>query len=370
MQSYDVIVAGIGAMGSATLYHLAKQGLRVAGIDPHVPGHAFGSSHGETRIIRKAYFLDGNYLPLLERSYELWRELEEESGKELMRICGLLCIGAPGSDFIAKLEAASQQAGLLLDRISCSEAGKLHPAMQVPEDLAVYFDQDGGYLTPEECVVTHAERARVRGADIVPGESLVEWSVDGNGVRVRTSRRELTAGRLILTTGAWVAPEFAKLGMTLRVRRKVLFWHGISGAESFRDTPVWIWGDEERAFYGFPTLDGTTMKSAEDTGGEYLETPEAREFGIQPEDDAALTPFLKTAFPGKVYAIERAKTCLYTDSPDGNFVISFHPEHPQVLLASCCSGHGFKLSSAMGEVLARTVQEGKLPAEAAFFGLR
>ena len=369
MQSYDVIVAGVGAMGSATLYHLAKQGLRVAGIDPHAPGHAFGSSHGETRIIRKAYFLDGNYLPLLERSYELWRELEAESGKELMRICGLLCIGAPESDFITKLEGASQQAGLSPDRISSAEVHKLHPAMQVPEDVTVYFDRDGGYLSPEECVMTHAEGARARGADIFEGEPLLEWGVDGSGVRVRTAQREITAAKLILTTGAWVAPEFAKLGIPLRVRRKVLFWHGISDAESFRDTPVWIWKNEEHAFYGFPTLDGSTMKSAEDTGGEYLETPEARDFGIRPEDDVALTPFLKTAFPGKVHAVERAKTCLYTDSPDKNFIISFHPEHPQVLLASCCSGHGFKLSSAMGEVLARTVQDGKLPPEAAFFGV-
>ncbi|HSI63562.1 MAG TPA: FAD-dependent oxidoreductase, partial [Candidatus Saccharimonadia bacterium] len=192
----------------------------------------------------------------------------------------------------------------------------------------------------------------------------------GSGVRVRTSQREITAAKLILTTGAWVAPEFAKLGIPLRVRRKVLFWHRISKPDRFRDTPVWIWKGGEHAFYGFPTLDGATMKSAEDTGGEYLNTPDARDFNIHPEDDAALTPFLHTAFPGLIHGVDRAKTCLYTDSPDKNFVISFYPEHPQVLLASCCSGHGFKLSSAMGEVLARTVQDGKLPPEAAFFAMR
>jgi sarcosine oxidase len=370
MQSYDVIVAGVGAMGSATLYHLAKQGLRVAGIDPHVPGHAFGSSHGETRIIRKAYFLDGNYLPLLERSYELWRELEAESGKDLMHICGLLCIGEPESEFITALEGASREAGLALDRIDSAEAQKLHPAVQVPEDQVIYHDRDGGYLSPEHCVATHAERARAHGADVFAGEPLLEWAVDGDGVRVRTANRMLTASKLILTTGAWVTPEFAKLGIALRVRRKVLFWHRISEAERFRDTPVWIWARQEQAFYGFPTLDGATMKSAEDTGGEYLENADARDFSIRSEDDAALTPFLHTAFPGLVHGIDRAKTCLYTDSADRNFIIRFHPEHPHVLLASCCSGHGFKLSSAMGEVLAKTVQSGVLPPEAAFFGMR
>jgi sarcosine oxidase len=370
MLSYDVIVAGVGAMGSATLYHLAKQGLRVAGIDPHAPGHAFGSSHGETRIIRKAYFLDGNYLPLLERSYALWRELEAESGKDLMQICGLLCIGEPGSEFITKLEVASQEAGLALERISPAESRKLHPAMHVPEDQVIYHDRDGGYLSPETCVRTHAQLACAHGADVFAGEPLLEWSADGTGVRVRTASRTLTAGKLLLTTGAWVMPEFAKLGIPLRVRRKVMFWHRISEPEQFSNTPVWIWAQQEHAFYGFPTLDGMTMKSAEDSGGEYLEHPDARDFNIRPEDDEALTPFVHTAFPGLIQAVDRAKTCLYTDSEDRNFIIGFHPEHPQVLLASCCSGHGFKLSSAMGEVLAKTLQSGVLPPEAAFFGMR
>lgn len=369
-QSYDVIVAGVGAMGSATLYHLAKQGLRVAGIDPHPPGHAFGSSHGETRIIRKAYFLDGNYLPLLNRSYELWRELEAESGRALMHICGLLCIGEPQSDFITKLEGASREAGLALDRITSPEAHKLHPAMRVPEDQVIYHDGDGGYLSPEQCVISHAEGARARGAEVFAGEPLLGWSTDGDGVRVRTANRTLTTAKLILTTGAWVSPEFAKLGIPLRVRRKVLFWHRISEPAKFRDTPVWIWKNQEHAFYGFPTLDGATMKSAEDTGGEYLDHADARDFGIRPGDDEALTPFLHTAFPGLIHGVDRGKTCLYTDSADKNFIVGFHPEHPQVLLASCCSGHGFKLSSAMGEVLAKTAQSGKLPPEAAFFGMR
>ncbi|RBP37746.1 sarcosine oxidase [Roseimicrobium gellanilyticum] len=370
MKSYDVIVAGVGAMGSATLYHLAKQGLRVAGIDPHPPGHAFGSSHGETRIIRKAYFLDGNYLPLLERSYELWRELEAESGKELMKICGLLCIGESESEFIAKLEEASWEAGLALDCITAAEARELHPAMQVPEDLVIYHDRDGGYLSPENCVSTHAERACAHGAALFAGEPLLEWSADGDGVRVRTANRTLTASKLILTTGAWAMPEFAKLGIPLRVRRKVMFWHRISEPERFRSTPVWIWARQDHAFYGFPTLDGATMKSAEDSGGEYLEHPDARDFSIRRDDDEALTPFLHTAFPALVHEVDRAKTCLYTDAEDRNFIVAFHPEHPQVLLASCCSGHGFKLSSAMGEVLARTVQNGMLPPEATFFGMR
>lgn len=370
MQSYDVIVAGVGAMGSATLYHLAKQGLRVAGVDPHPPGHAFGSSHGETRIIRKAYFLDGNYLPLLNRSYELWRELEAESEKDLMRICGLLCIGEPQSDFITKLEGASQEAGLALERITPAESRALHPAMRVPEEQVIYHDRDGGYLSPETCVSTHADRAQVHGADVFAGEPLLEWSTDGEGARVRTANRTFFAGKLILTTGAWVMPEFTRLGIPLRVRRKVMFWHRIAEPERFRGAPVWIWAQREHAFYGFPTLDGTTMKSAEDTGGEDLQHADARDFAIRPEDDVALTPFLHSAFPGQVHGVDRAKTCLYTDSADRNFIVGFHPEHSQILLASCCSGHGFKLSPAMGEVLAKTVQSGTLPREAAFFGIR
>lgn len=370
MEKFDVIVAGVGAVGSATLYHLAKSGLRVAGLDPYAPGHSMGSSHGDTRIIRKAYFLHPEYLPLLNRSYDLWRELEAESGQDLMRITGLLCIGDEDSAFIQGIKRTFEANALPYEQLTAAETRSQFPVFAVPDDMTVLHDHEGGYLRPEACVMAHAAQAEKLGAAVFAGESLRAWRAEGDGVCVTTSRRELHADRLVLTTGAWVTPEFATLGVPLRVRRKVLFWHQCTQPDDFRDIPVWIWKNRGSDFYGFPSLDGATIKSAEDTGGSYLEKPEDRDFHVFPEDDANLTPFLHEAFPGKVGEVQHGKTCLYTDTSDRNFVIGFHPGHPQVLLASCCSGHGFKLSSAMGEVLAKTVQMGKLPKEAEFLAMK
>jgi len=369
MQSYDVIVAGIGAMGSSTLYHLAKKGLRVAGLDPFQPGHDRGSSHGETRIIRKAYFLHPDYVPLLERSYDLWRDLEAETGSDLLQLTGLLCIGEEDSTFIQGLKRCFEVNNLPHEKLTSAETTRRYPEFQVPESHVVYFDPEGGYLKVENCVQAHAAMAQKHGADIFSGESLLSWEPDGDGVRITTSKRELYAGRLVITTGAWVAPEFAALGVSLKVRRKVLFWHHLTRPGLFKDTPVWIWKNQGSDFYGFPSLNGGTMKSAEDTGGDYLNQPEDRDFSIKPEDDAALTPFLHRAFPGMIGAVESGRTCLYTDAADKNFIIGFHPEHAQVLLASCCSGHGFKLSTAIGEVLADGAINGRLSRQVDFLSL-
>lgn len=369
MQSFDIIVAGVGAMGSASLFHLARQGWRVAGIDPHPPGHDQGSSHGETRIIRKAYFLDPGYVPLLHRSYDLWRELEADSGQSLLHLTGLLCIGEEGSRFIEGLRRCFAVHQLPHENLAPAEVRLRYPAFQVTDGCVVFLDPEGGYLHPEACVRAHAGLALKHGATLFSGERLLAWQADGAGVRVRTDRRDLLAAKLLITTGAWAPPEFVALGIPLRVRRKVLFWHQLRHPSAFTGTPVWIWKSGASDFYGFPSLDGATMKSAEDSGGDYLADPEDRDFTIRPADDLALTPFLQRAFPGMVGSVASAKTCLYTDAADKNFVIGFHPGHPQVLLASCCSGHGFKLSAVLGEVLAQAIIHGRLGPEAAFLSM-
>ncbi|TLD72827.1 N-methyl-L-tryptophan oxidase [Phragmitibacter flavus] len=367
--SFDVIIAGIGAMGSATLRHLSAQGLRVAGIDPFPPGHDQGSSHGDTRIIRKAYFLHPDYVPLLHRSYHLWRKLETEIQQSLLHLTGLLCIGEEGSSFMTGLQRCFDVNQLPHERLTAAETRARYPAFNIPDNHLVYFDPEGGYLRPEACIRAQTQLATQHGATLFTGERLLTWEPDGTGVRLTTNQRVLTAQKLILTTGAWVTPEFAKLGIPLKVRRKVLFWHQLNDPATFTNTPVWIWKSQGSDFYGFPTLDNTTMKSAEDSGGTYLDQPEDRDFNIHPDDDANLTPFLARAFPNKIGPVQHGKTCLYTDAADKNFLIGFHPEHPQVLLASCCSGHGFKLSIAIGEILGNAITTDQIAPEAAFLSL-
>lgn len=368
----DLIVVGLGAVGSAALHHATASGLSAVGIEQFPIGHDRGSSHGESRIIRKAYFLHPDYVPLLDRAYELWRELEGFAGRPLLETTGLLCAGSADGSFINGLERCYAAHDLPHERLSADEAMRRHPQFHLPSDAVVYFDPLGGFLRADDCVRAHLDSARARGATIYDDEAVCGWSSDANGVTVTTTRRTLHAGHLLLATGAWVVPEFAEIGISLRAKRKVLFWHRLVNPARFRPNcfPAYIAKFDGVATYGFPTLDGATMKSAEDSGGQWIDDPASvdRE-NLEPGDEAALRRFLDVTFQGAVGPRAAWKTCLYTVAPDNNFVLGPHPGRPHVTLASCCSGHGFKLSSVMGELLARTVRDGAVPPEARFLTL-
>lgn len=361
MKSYDVLVIGVGGWGSAALYHLAKRGLRVCGIEQFSLGHDRGSSHGESRVIRMAYFMHPDYVPVLRRAYELWRELETAAGESLMTLPGLLCIGEPDGPFIRGLETCYATHDLPHERWTAAQAMTRFPQFHLPEDAACYWDPLGGYLRADACVRAHARLAQQHGADILENEEVIAIEDDGCGVTVRTKGQTLRAAKVIHTTGAFARDLTTELGQVVAAQRKVLFWYETSdpaafGAERF---PVWIAKIGGLNYYGFPSTDGLTIKAAEDTGGEVLDDARIATTTIRPDDETNLGPFLQNLFGAKLGARRAHKTCLYENTPDRNFIVDMHPQNPNVILAVGGSGHGFKFCSVIGEMAADLAESGR-----------
>lgn len=366
METYDVVVAGLGVVGSSVLYAAAKSGLRACGLEQFGLGHDRGSSHGESRIIRKAYFLHPGYVPLLNRAYELWRELEQVTNADLMTLNGLICAGEPEGELIKGLELCYSSHSLPHERLSAEETMRRWPQFHLPESSAVYYDQEGGFLRADRCLSSIQAAARSHGAIIYENEPMLEHSAE-----IRTSHRTLSAKHLILTSGAWVVPELRRLGAQLRIQRKALFWYRLANPSAFRPDsfPAYIVSQGSHDLYGFPTLDGATMKAAEDTGGQWIDDPLVVDRGYREEDEATLRRFVKQTFPGQIGERASMQTCLYTLSGDHNFVIGNHPDRRDLTLASCCSGHAFKLGPALGEIILQTALNGHPPKSASFLDL-
>ena len=361
VETYDVIVLGVGGMGSSALFHLAKRGAHVCGLEQFSVGHDRGSSHGDTRVIRKAYFLHPDYVPLLHRAYDLWRELEQESGQTLMTLTGLLCAGPPDGPLINGLDVCYATHQLPHERWSAPEARNHFPQFALPDEYAAYFDPLGGFLRVEDCVAVHAAQAQRHGATIFADEPVVSWSANPTSVSVTTARRTIHGGKLILTAGAWVAKELAALRLPLTVKRKALFWYDRRDVTAFQagKFPIWIYEEDGREFYGFPVVNANGLKAAEDSGGQVVADPSTVNREFVAEDETGLRACLNRLFPAAIGKRVRYKTCLYTMTPSHHFVLDRHPGHDNVFIASCCSGHGFKFASVIGEILAELALQGK-----------
>lgn len=370
-QAYDIIVLGVGGWGSATLHHLARRGLRVAGVEQFSVGHDRGSSHGESRVIRMAYFMDPTYVPVLRRAYELWRELEEATGESLMKLPGLLCLGEPEGSFIRGLEACYAAHDLPHERWTVAEARSRFPQFHPPEDAVCYWDPLGGYLHADRCVAAHARLAEKGGATLISGERVLGYECDGDGVVVRTERRVLRGGRLVIAAGAFVSHFAGDLGGLVTPMRKALFWYRAQDVTAFAPGPfpVWIAKFAGLNYYGFPSLDGATVKAAEDTGGQALPTAYDVPRAIREDDEKNLRPFLDRLFPNALGKRTAAKVCLYENSADRHFILDRHPEHPQIIFACGGSGHGFKFASVAGEIAADLATTGRSAVQPALFRL-
>jgi sarcosine oxidase len=358
--SYDVIVLGIGGWGSATLHHLARRGLKVAGVEQFAVGHHRGSSHGESRIIRMAYFMDPAYVPMLRRAYHLWRQLEEEAGETLMTLPGLLCLGEAGGSFIRGLEACYAAHDLPHERWTTIEARARFPQFHPPGDAVCYWDPLGGYLNADRCVLTHTRMAQKNGATLLTDERVLGYECEGDGVIVLTEKQELRAARLVIAAGAFVSRFAADLGGLVTPVRKALFWYHANDPAAFAPEcfPVWIAKFAGLNYYGFPSLDGSTVKAAEDTGGQTLSDPNHVPRELRNDDEQNLRPFLDHLFPGALGHRSAGKVCLYENSADRHFILDRHPEHPQVIFACGGSGHGFKFASVAGEIAADLAMTG------------
>lgn len=359
---FDAIVLGVGSFGSGAVYHLARRGLRVLGIDRFEPAHDRGSSHGETRIIRKAYFEHPDYVPLLLRAYDLWADLEAESQQRLFWQCGLMLAGLPDSEAISGARLSADQHGLTIENLTASSATKRWPGFEVPESFDVVFEPDAGFLKVEDCVRTHLDRAATHGATLLFDEPVVSWSSNGREVCVRTATREFVALSLVITAGSWAASVLADLKLPLQVLRKPIFWFEttspVYNLNASMPTFYFEMPPEASTFYGFPSIDGQVLKVAQHSGGDSVADPSLVDRNLHDADVLPIANFLKSCLPKVRTQPARHSTCLYTVTPDRHFVVDRHPEFSNVVIGCGFSGHGFKFTSVLGSVFADLAMTG------------
>jgi sarcosine oxidase len=362
-RDYDAIVIGLGAIGSATLCHLARRGLTALGLEQFSPGHQFGSSHGDSRIIRETYFEHPLYVPLVQRAHELWRELEATTGKSLMTITGGLMIGPPDGSVVSGTLRSAREHGLPHEILTPSAVHHRFPAFDLAPDLVAVMDPRAGYLDPEACNRAHIDAARTAGAEARFDEHVLDWNADGDGVRVRTHSGSYTAGHLVLAAGAWTSSLVRELDLPLTIERQTVFWFeagGLNRDYHAADFPIYAY--EYKAghiCYGFPRLP-RGMKASVMHSGELARDAESVLRLVKDDEVKPLRAALRPVLPQLAEApVRETSVCIFTNTPDHDFIIDFHPEHRQVLISSPCSGHGFKFASVIGELLAELIAGGK-----------
>jgi len=354
-----VIVIGLGIMGSATAWALARRGVRVVGLEQYAPFHALGSSHGKTRIIREAYFESPEYVPLVQRAYELWDELGERTGRRLLRVTGGVSIGRLDSPFIVGARESAQRHGLAHELLDAQEARKRFPVLALPDDFVALVEGRAGILFAEECWRAFCEDAVRHGAELRFGVRVHGFAPDGEGMTVETESGRLRADRVVVTAGPWSATLLADLGLPLEVRRVLVVHVQPDDPSRFRPEvlPIFIMDVPEGEYYGFPFLPDQGVKFGRHDDGEVC-TPESVRRTVTDDEVRWMTGVLERYLPGAAREVLMTVTCLYTMTPDSHFVIDRHPEWPQVVFAAGFSGHGFKFASVMGEALADLALEG------------
>jgi monomeric sarcosine oxidase len=354
MNTYDVIVLGTGGVGSAAAFHLARRGAKVLGLDRFPGGHANGSSHGETRIIRKGYFEHANYVPLLNRAYQLWSDLEQRSAEKLYHEVGLIEIGPPDGIVVPGVLASARQHHLRVEELTDQEVSRRFPGFAIPDGSVAVFEQNAGYLMVERCVLAHLAEAVRHGAELRTDETILDWQANDRGVTVRTNKQTYAAQKLVITAGAWSKDLLADLGIKLRVLRKHLHWYKTNTA-AYRVSngcPAFFFEVLQGHFYGFPQIDEQGVKVADHTGGTEINDPLSDDRSTETEDVSRVEKFLSEFLPGVSRAAYHHAVCYYTMSPDAHFIVDRHPVHGNVVFAVGLSGHGFKFTSVLGEVLA------------------
>jgi len=349
-RTFDSVVVGLGGMGSAAAAHLAARGQRVLGLEQFQPAHAHGSSHGRSRVIRLAYFEDSAYVPLLRRAFELWRRLETDTGRRLLQITGGLMIGAPDSEVVSGSLRSAREHGLAHEMLDAAAIHRRFPALTPGAGTVAFHEPEAGVVFPEEAIRAHLDVAVDHGAHVHFDEPVEDWRVTSSGtVEVTTARGRYEAGRLVLAPGPWASQLFKLPGLPLTVEPQVLYWFEPAGGSAVFSPdlfPIYIWdlGDGVQ-FYGFPADDENRVKVA------FFRTKNGDEASLR----SALAPCVPALAVGSL--VETA-ACRYTLTPDHHFVLGRHPAHEQVVIASPCSGHGYKFASVVGEILADLAIDG------------
>ena len=375
---FDVVVIGVGAMGSAALYHLARRGKRVLGLERFEVPHEYGSSHGYTRIIRLAYFEHPNYVPLLRRAYSLWDALEREAGETLLVRTGSITSGRPEAAVFSKSLESCRLHDLPHEVLTAREVARRFPGYRFPATMMSLFQPDGGFLVPERCIVAHAEAASRRGAVVHTGERVLDWSRRGSDAGgpeaflVRTDRGAYLADRIVVTAGAWVGQLLPRLAPVAVPERQVLAWLRPLVPDHYRPDrfPVFnIDAGSEGAFYGFPEYGVPGVKLGKYQRGGDATDPDAMDRRPHPADERPLRAFVERYLPGAAGPTVLLKTCLFTNTPDEDFIIDRVPGAPGVIVGGGFSGHGFKFASVVGEMLADLAMDRSLGPDCAFLGI-
>jgi sarcosine oxidase len=369
---FDVIVIGVGAMGSAACCHLAARGLRVLALDRFDVPNTMGSSHGLSRMIRTAYYEHPHYVPLLRRAFELWRELERQSGRKLLHETGGLYMGSPDDPLIFGSMISAQEHNLPHRLLSREELARDFPQFEVPADFVAMLEDHAGLLIPEQCVAAHADLAVMHGAKVHVSEPVISWSSDASGVSVTTARTTYRAARAVFTAGPWTQKLLHDLKVKLVVTRQVLGWVHPPDPEPFQlgVLPVWAIGHEDGSLhYGFPILpDGEGFKLAHHKPGTVTDPDDVQRSATSADEEEIRTG-LRQFIPSADAPISSIRICMYTNSPDHNFIIDRHPLHENVTIACGFSGHGFKFASVVGEILADLATQGATELPAQFLGI-
>lgn len=359
--TYDVIVAGLGAMGAATAAELAARGARVLGLDRWAPPHTMGSTHGLTRIIREAYYEHPLYVPLVRRAYEQWAALEAESGRTLFLRTGGLMIGPAEGTLVAGARRSVRDHGLPHEEMPIAEARRRWPAVRGDDEWTALYEPRAGLLFPEACVEAMLARARALGAELCTDSPVLRWHAEGSGVVVESESGTYRGDRLVLAVGAWLPRLVPELRLPLTVERQVFHWMAPAAqAHDLRPErlPIALWEYAPERFFCTFADTGDGVKAQIHHEGEMVD-PELVRRDTTPDEEARTRALLARCIPAANGALLRTTVCLYTNTPDHHFIIDRHPEHAQVTLVSPCSGHGFKFASAIGEVVAELALEGR-----------
>jgi sarcosine oxidase len=368
MKSYDCIVAGLGAAGSAALFHVSGRDARVAGFDAHTPPHQLGSSHGESRMIREAYFEDPRYVPLVRRAYHLWHKLATDADAVLIEETGGVFTGRDGDELLPGIRLAAGLHDIAIREYSATDAARAFAWLKPSADMDTLTEPRAGLLNPERCIRAHLDGASRRGATLHHNEAVTDWHAGGDGVIVETANGRYQTQRLIVATGARMVAPLAAAGVNASVARQVLYWFHPADAVAARALPVFaVEFEKGRLYYGFPDRGRGIKVAIHDPGTPT--TPDTIDRAVHPREIDAIRGLAERYTPGLVGALRETATCMYTNTPDGHFLIDEDPRLPGVILVSACSGHGFKFASAVGEAAAQWALDGKPALDLSAFSL-
>ena len=345
---FDIIVIGLGAMGSSALYQLSQKNLNVLGIDQYNPPHNNGSSVGESRIIREAYFEHPLYVPLVKRSYDLWYKLQEKSKENIIIETGGLMLGNLSSETVSGAELSAKTYNLEYDKFNYKQIKKLYNQFQPENETYAVYEKRAGVLFPEKCIEVYLTEAQKNNVKVIFDTKVLSWLQKENYISVLTHDKEYRSKKIIISAGAWIQ-ELSNIEIPVKVSREILFWFK-DDQNIFKNSPIYIWEyEKDKIFYGFPDL-GSGVKVAFHHSYDFT-NPDQLNRNVSDHEMQKISEVIKK-YMNLSGEIIKSQVCMYTNTPDHHFIIDFHPENNNVIIASPCSGHGFKFSSVIGEILA------------------